>query len=222
VRGQKAMRSRVSTGRLKLLISLVFVSSTIIIFAFGCASTSSLRKEKRSYNEAVEQDTTEAYSEFIESNPDGSHVDEAKKRLVELEWEKTKKANTVDAYARFIEKYKEYPSDTDYIGLAQKNIQKLKEQFALNKSDSKEKAKTSKTSFLRKSKALIDNGAKLTLNRLDKGERQKLYKTFHDKLMSLFLHVWQRIVIFFQNMYSLLFGFQEDEIVGGRIVQVDT
>jgi hypothetical protein len=216
------MRSRVSIGRSELLVSLIFISSIIIVFAFGCASTSSLRKERRSYNEAVEQDTTEAYSDFISSNPEGAHVDDAKKRLVELEWEKTQKANTVDSYVRFIEKYREYPSASDYVGLAQQNVRKLNEQFASKKSDRKKKAKASKVTLLRKSKSLIESGAKLKLNYLVNGERREVYETFHGKLVSLFLHAWQRIVAFFKNMYALLFGFQEDEIVGGRIAQVDT
>ena len=220
-----AKKDRISIGQFKLLVSLVFVPVIIIIIAFGCASTSSLKKEKRSYNGAVKEDTIEAYSEFIANNPDGVHVEDAKKRLVELEWEKTERANTVEAYDSFIAKYKEYPSDLDYIGLAQKNIRKLNEQLALNESDMKnvanKGAKVSKFTLLKKSKSMKDRGAKVKLISLDKGERQKVSKTFLEKWTHLFIHGWQRIVTFFENIFSLIFNFLDDEIDGGHIVRVE-
>jgi hypothetical protein len=220
-----AKKKRVTIGQLKLLASLVFVAVTIIIIAFGCASTSSLRKENRSYNEAVKQDTIEAYSEFIANNPDGAHVEDAKKRLVELEWEKTENANTVKAYNSFIAKYKEYPSDSDYIGFAQKNVRKLTEQLALNESNTQnvanKGAKTSKFVLLKKSKSMKDSGARVKLISLDKGERQKGTKTFLEKWSHLFVRGWQRIVTFFKSIFSSIFYFKDDEIDGGRIVRVE-
>jgi len=220
-----AKRGRVPIGQVKLLVSLVFVSVTIIIIAFGCASTSSLRKENRSYNESVKQDTIEAYSEFIANNPGGVHVEDAKKRLVELEWEKTERANTVEAYDSFIAKYKGYPSDSDYIGLAQRNLRKLNEQLALNESDTGYVAnkgeKASKITLFKKSKSPKDREAKAKLVSVDKSEHQKLYKTFLAKLTYLFVRVWQRIFAFFEYIYSLIFNFQDDEIDGGRIVRVE-
>ncbi len=220
-----AKKNRVSIVQYKLLISLVFVSVTIIIIAFGCASTSSLKKKNRSYNEAVKQDTIEAYLEFIANNPDGEHVEDAKKRLVELEWKKTERANTVEAYNSFIAKYKEYSSESDYIGLAQKNLRKLNEHLALNKSDMKnvanKGAKASKFTLLKKSKSMKDSGAKVKLISLDKGERQKVSKTFLEKWTHLFVHGWQRIVTFFKSIFSSIFYFKDDEIDGGRIVRVE-
>jgi hypothetical protein len=220
-----AKEDRVLMGQLKLLVSLVFVPVTIIIIAFGCASTSSLKKENRSYNEAVKQDTIESYSEFIANNPDGVHVEDAKKRLVELEWEKTEKANTVEAYGSFIAKYEGYPSDSDYLGLAQKNLRKLNEQLALNESDTgnvaDKGAKVSKITLLKNSKSMKDGGAKAKLISLDKVERQKLYKTFLTKWTYLFVRGWQKIISFFEYIYSLIFNFRDDEIDGERIVRVD-
>lgn len=220
-----AKKNRVPISRYKLLVSLVFASVIIIFIAFGCASTSSLKKENRSYNEAVKQDTIEAYSEFIANHPDGKHVEDAKKRLVELEWEKTEKANTLEAYNSFIAKYKEYPSDSDYIGLAQKNVRKLNEQLALNESDMKnvanKGAKSSKFTLLKKSKSMKDSGAKVKLISLDKEERQKVSKTFLEKWTHLFIRGWQRIVTFFENIFSAIFYFRDDEIDGGRIVRVE-
>jgi hypothetical protein len=220
-----AKKGRVSIGQLKLLVSLVFVPVTIIIIVFGCASTSSLKKENRSYNEAAKQDTIEAYSEFIANNPDGIHVEDAKKRLVKLEWEKTERANTVEAYDSFIAKYKGYPSDSDYIGLAQKNLRKLNEQLALNESDmgnvADKGAEASEFTLLKKSKSLKDRGAKVKLISFDKGERQKLSKTFLTKWTNLFVRGWQRIITFFEHLYSLIFNFRDDEIDGERIVRVE-
>jgi hypothetical protein len=215
-----------SIGRLKLTVSWVFVSLMIIIIASGCASTSSLRRGNRAYKEAVRQDTIEAYSEFIANNPEGTHVEDAKKRLVELEWEKTQRANTVEAYESFIVKYNGYPSDSDYIGSAQKKLRILNEQLALNESErgkvANKGAKGSKITFLKKSHSPKDKGAKAKLISLDNGEYQQLSKTFLTKLTHLFVRVWQRILTFFEYVYSSIFSFLDDEIDGGRIVRVDT
>jgi len=220
-----AKKKRVSIGQLKLLASLVFVAVTIIIIAFGCASTSSLRKENRSYNEAVKQDTIEAYSEFIANNPDGAHVEDAKKRLVELEWEKTEKANTVKAYKSFIAKYKEYPSDSDYIGLAQKHMSKLHEQLALNASDRKnastKEEKTSKFTLLKRTKSIKDSETKVKLISLDKGERQKVSIHFLEKWTHVFARGWQKFVTFFKSIFSAIFYFQDEKNDGGQIVRVE-
>jgi c-di-AMP phosphodiesterase-like protein len=218
-------KARVSIGKRKLLVSLVFVSVIIIIIAFGCASTSALRRQNRSYNEALKQDTIEAYTEFIANNPDGVHVVDAKKRLVELEWGKTERTNTFEAYDSFIAKYKGYPSDSDYIGLAQKNLRKLNEQLALNESDTGYVAnkgeKASKITLFKKSKSTKDGEAKAKLVSVDKSEYQKLSKTFITKLTYIFVRCWQRIFTFFEHIYSLIFNFHGDEIDGGRIVRVD-
>jgi hypothetical protein len=226
-------KGMVSIGQSKRLVSLVFLPLIIIIITLGCASTSSMKKENRSYNEAVKQDTIEAYTEFIANNPDGVHVEDAKKRLVELEWEKAERANTVEAYDIFITKYKGHPSDSDYIGLAQKNLRILNEQLALKKSDRESVAdkgeKASKITLLKKLKSPKDREAKAKLVSGDNSELQKSYKKFLTKLnfidkpkwTNLFVRVWQRIFTFFEYIYSLIFNLRDVEIDRGRIVLVE-
>jgi hypothetical protein len=218
-----AKKNRVSICRYTPPVSLVVVSLTILFIAIGCASTSSLKKENRSYNEAVKQDTIEAYSEYIANHPDGKHVEDAKKRLVELEWEKTEKSNTVKAYESFIAKYKDYPSDSDYIGLAQKHISKLNEQLALSASDMKKDAnkgeKSSKFTLLKRSKSNKDSDAKVKLISLDKGEGQKVSINFFERWTHAFVRGWQKFVTFFKNIFSAIFYFQDEKIDGGRIVR---
>ena len=226
-------KGRASMGQSKRLVSLVFVPVIIIIITLGCASTSSLRKENRSYNAAVRQDTIEAYTEFIANNPDGVHVEDAKKRLVELEWEKTARANTVEAYNSFIRKYKGYPSDSDYIGLAQTNLRRLNEQMALNRSDRKrvkdKGEKASKVTLLKKFKSPKDREAKTKLVSFDKSESQKSDKKFLTKLnfidkpkwTNFLIRGWQRILTFFEYIYSLIFNPQDEEVDRARIVRVE-
>ena len=128
------IRGRVFKQQLKCPFNLAFISVIILILTLGCASTSSLKKENKSYKRAVKEDTIEAYKEFITENPDSAHTEDVKKRLVKLEWEKAEKTNTIDAYNNFVKNYKGYPSDSDYIIRAQQNLKKLDEQLTSKKS----------------------------------------------------------------------------------------
>jgi hypothetical protein len=218
-------RGGVSMDRLKILVSMVIVPVMVVLIAFGCASTSSVKRENRSYNQAVKKDTIEAYTEFIAKNPDGVHVEDAKKRIVKLEWDKAEKANTVEAYQGFIAKYKGYPSDSDYIGLAQRNLSKLNEQSASSKSDKKRGNKKgkigSKITLLKRSNSSKDEGAKPKLTSLNKEERQRLSKTFFTAVTNMIVRVWRAMYSFFERIFSFIFNFRfrGDEIGGGRVVR---
>jgi outer membrane protein assembly factor BamD (BamD/ComL family) len=224
------IRGRLFKQQLKYPVNLAFISVLILILTLGCASTSSLRKENKSYKQAVKEDTIEAYKDFIAEHPDSAHIEDVKKRLVKLEWEKTEKTNTVNAYNNFVKKYKEYPSDSDYVGLAQQNLKKLDEQLALKKSDEEGKknkrGKKTKISFLKKGKVPNDKEAKAKLVVFEKRGPEKSKSKFLTKLnfsnkpkwTNFFSRGWQRIYTFFKNFFSYLLNPPDVEIDEGSIV----
>jgi hypothetical protein len=218
-------RVRISRKTLIFLVTLTFVPVIIVIIASGCASTSSQRREKRSFNAAVKQDTAEAYSEFIEDNPEGAHIEDAKKRLIELEWEKTEKANTIEAYESFIAKYKRYPSDTDYIGLAQSRLGVLNDQLASNsakrKKGAKKGEKASKFSVFKQTVSLKDGEARAKLVSLYRGERQRVCKVVLTSIANFFIRIWQMMYLFFQKVFAMLSNVGDVELDGGHIVRVE-
>ena len=57
------------------------------------------------FEQAVENNTIEAYDNFIEQNPNGKDVKEAIQRRNALAYQQTKEANTLDSYRTFLDKY---------------------------------------------------------------------------------------------------------------------
>ncbi len=112
--------------RLSVILSLM-------LFIVSCASVVS------QYTKTREIDTIEAYEEFIKNYPDSEFVNEAKKRIEELEdFEVAKTKNTIDSYRAFINKYpeSEYVKETEasirQIYLSDKTINDLIKIFSDN------------------------------------------------------------------------------------------
>ena len=217
-------------SRFKWLFVPVCVPVIVITLTLGCASTSSLKKESRSYDEAVKQDTIEAYEEFIANNPGGVHIADAKKRIVALEWEEAERADTVDAYTSFIQKYADYPSDSDYIGLAQNRLDALKERKESDKGVKKNGKETKpKTVLSKKDKQPKNKEAKAITASAERSFRERLNVRFltHFRVLnepewtSILNRGWRRITALFRNIYSFFFNLREVEIDRGRIVRAD-
>jgi hypothetical protein len=220
-------------NRSEWLFTLTCVPVIIIILTLGCASGSASRRESRSFREAVEQNTIEAYQEFIANNPDGEHVEEAKKRLVELEWNKAEKTGTADAYSAFIRKYKDYPSDTDYIGLAESSLGKLREKQTVEKSNedtaTEGKGREPETKITRRARRSKDKKVETKSVSGEESGHERLTVRFLTHIRTLkepewtgvFSRGWQRILAFFEKLYSFFFNLREVEIDRSRIVRGD-
>lgn len=201
---------------------LLLISIPLLVLAIGCATPSSktsrsLKKEESAYNKAVKENTVESYKKFIEKYPDGANTENAKRKLVKLEWEKAAAENTVEAYRTFIKEYKGYPSDSSYFELAQRNIEALTKKSAKGKKlnigflkDIKSGAgKRSYTRFIKSVKKTYEGSSALSFK-----DVRIFRKTFWIDLLS---RVWQGIRTFFRSVFIVFRNYHEESMESGRV-----
>lgn len=78
---------------------VIIMTLTGLSLMVGCSSAT--------WEDAEEEDTYEAYQEYIEANPEGEHIEEAKKRADNHYWESVKEDSTADAFEQYLEKFPE-------------------------------------------------------------------------------------------------------------------
>ena len=201
---------------------LLLISISLLILVVGCATTSSrvLKKETSAYNKTMQENTIEAYKEFIEQYPNSVHIEDAQRRLIKLEWEKTESENSIEAYRNFIKEYKDYSSDSNYIEVAERNIKELTEKLALKNAKSENTIIAQKSSINKYSKGIQVKDEKSKIDNLVYTKYKKAMKKITDKShtislknfrvlsktfwINLFSFGWQRICAFFKLLVSNL------------------
>ena len=73
--------------------------SVMMVYSITCFS------QKGKWAKTQEINTCESYQEFLEKYPNSEFYEEAKQRLIELEFNKAIQKNTVDGYKLFLKKY---------------------------------------------------------------------------------------------------------------------
>ena len=215
---------------------LLLISISLLILVVGCATTSSkvLKKETSAYNKTIQENTIEAYKEFIEQYPNSVHIEDAQCRLIKLEWGKTESENSIEAYRNFIKEYKDYSSDSNYIEVAERNIKELTEKLALKNAKSENTIIAQKSSINKYSKGIQVKDEKSKIDNLVYTKYKKAMKKITDKShtislknfrvlsktfwINLFSFGWQRICAFFKLLVSNLSNLHVYPIEEGNIV----
>jgi uncharacterized coiled-coil protein SlyX len=215
------MEGRVSVGHFKLYITLIIL--LVVVCISGCASTSALNKENDAFNRALAQDTIDAYTLYIENNPDGVHVEAAKERIMELEWEEAEQAHTVEAYNGFIVKYRGSTSSSAYIKIAEERLHTLNEQISYKDSNAVELAshstKSSKNTDMKKSKSQKNKETRVKLLSIDMGERLKPLRILMTTCAAFFIKLWQKIVTIFKSSYVWITNFYNEIVDAERFIR---
>lgn len=80
-------------------ITVILMTLAGLSLMVGCSSAT--------WEDAQQEDTYEAYQEYIEANPEGEHIEEAKKRAETRYWESIKEDSTADVFEEYLEKFPE-------------------------------------------------------------------------------------------------------------------
>jgi hypothetical protein len=74
----------------------IILISVILAFSLTCFA------QKGKWKKAQKVNTIESYQKFLIKNPDSEFYEEAKTKLIELEFQKAQKINTVESYQNFL------------------------------------------------------------------------------------------------------------------------
>ena len=79
----------------------IVISSIFLLLVISCNNT------KKEWKKTQQQNTVEAYQEFVEKHPNTEFMQEAKGKIEKLEWERAISKNTISSYHNFSKKYPE-------------------------------------------------------------------------------------------------------------------
>lgn len=101
------MNLRIKSGQL-LVHSLSILITVLLLISCG----SQQGKKQGEWEQITEKNTIEAYSNYLEQNPEGKHISEARQNIVELLVDKAKAGKPVEAYDQYIQIFPEGKNKT--------------------------------------------------------------------------------------------------------------
>lgn len=93
----------------------------ILLTMFLVAILFSSCSDEAKWEKTQKQNTIEEYQKFLQAYPDSKFSEDAKSRIIELEYVIVKETNTVESYSNFIKKY----PNSKYVNNANSNIVSL-------------------------------------------------------------------------------------------------
>lgn len=76
----------------------IFTAFILVFFLTSCS-------EKAKWNTVLNENTIESYENFLEKYPDSEYKNEAKERVVDIEYANAKNNNSIEGYKDFLKKY---------------------------------------------------------------------------------------------------------------------